>query len=415
MKTKEIINIPKFGTQEEHMLDLLSRKETKIAAAIIAVIMLLLTVVLVVNQKGIKQTQNSLESEAGSELIVDTSALKVELACRYVFTNNVAEADLSTMIGSIEDASEYITKLIRFERTENLKELDENALKSLIEQINTHAKAEDLLKIGTEEVPTEEGIYRAVLEIADTHGNAAYEEVIVIVDMTGAKIEDVADKTVPVSKENLSAEPVVDKSDYIIRDNVDGKIAEDKIITELELRDEAIHEWLVHVSYVDRAGNESEADFLIIVKEECTSQSGSSGNGGASNQGSSANSGGSSNQSGNSNSDTNDKPENNLDVSTWNPEEYDENEINPYQQKIIDAGYGNVVDWGDGTYSVLVHADYTANGKDGYDILKEYLAERDWEIVQSYAGIIDEDDDWYVYSVSEVRELITPDEEEFWD
>lgn len=391
MKTKEIINIPKFGTQEEHMLDLLSRKETKIAATIIAVIMLLLTVVLVVNQKRIKQTQNSLESEAGSELIVDTTALKVELACRYVFTNNVAEADLSTMIGSIEDASEYITKLIRFERTENLKELDENALKSLIEQINTHAKAEDLLKIGTEEVPTEEGIYRAVLEIADTHGNAAYEEVIVIVDMTGAKIEDVADKTVPVSKENLSAEPVVDKSDYIIRDNVDGRIAEDKIITELELRDEAIHEWLVHVSYVDRAGNESEADFLIIVKEECTSQSG------------------------NSNSDTNDKPENNLDVSTWNPEEYDENEINPYQQKIIDAGYGNVVDWGDGTYSVLVHADYTANGKDGYDILKEYLAERDWEIVQSYAGIIDEDDDWYVYSVSEVRELITPDEEEFWD
>lgn len=55
---------------------------------------------------------------------------------------------------------------------------------------------------------------------------------------------------------------------------------------------------------------------------------------------------------------------------------------------LIDVGYGNVVDWGDGTYSVLVHSDYITNGKDGYRILIEYL----------------EANDWYWYSVDEVRE-----------
>lgn len=47
------------------MLEFLAKKETKIAAVILAVIILTLTVVLVANQNNIKQTQKSLEHEAG--------------------------------------------------------------------------------------------------------------------------------------------------------------------------------------------------------------------------------------------------------------------------------------------------------------------------------------------------------------
>jgi len=343
--------------------------------------------------------------------VVDTTAPKVMMDSRYVFTNDVANTDYVAVMKSIQDVSEYQVKAIRFEHLENLKVLDENALNGLTEQINTHAKTEDLLKMGTDKVPETEGIYKVVLEIADVHENAAYEEIILILDKTGAKIEDVPDKTVTVSKENLSAEPAVDKSEYTITDNVDGKITAESIITKLELRDEAKHEWLVHVSYVDRAGNESKADFLIIVKEGSTSQS---GGGNSSNDGN-ANTGGTSNQGGNSSdSQPEQKPVNNQDVSTWVPTD-DENDISPYEQMVIDAGYGNVVQLDDGAYAVLTHGDGNVNGKDGGDILREYLAQLDLSPQNVSGGWIDSERDWYWYIAKNLQELITSDEEEFWD
>lgn len=442
-------------------MNILEKKQTKIAAIAVSIILLIILVIMLFNQNTIKQTKNSLEHEAGEELVldvadffdadeeiletisidtsevnankvgeykaiatcknkeytitvnvIDTTAPKVTFAQRYVFTNDVANPDLSDMFESTLDASECTAKLIRFERKENLGVMDEKALNSLAETINTVARDDELKELGTADVPTEEGVYCAVVEVSDVHGNAAYEEVYVILDKTGAKIEDVADKTITVSADKLSAEPTIDKSEYIINDNVDGRIAADDIACQLELRDEAKHEWLVHVTYADRAGNESKVTFLIIVKEGSTTQT---GNGGTSNQGGNSGNGGSSNQGGNTNSDTNKKPTNNQDISTWDPSDYDENEINPYQQMLIDAGYGNVVLQPDGTYAVLVHSDFTANGKDGFEILYEYLAERDLESVKAFGGIIDEANDWYFCEVTEVRELITPDEDEFWD
>jgi len=325
-------------------------------------------------------------------IVEDTTAPKVSLSQRYIFTNDIAAlSDFSAIVHEAKDASELTYKLVRFEKKKELVEVNDLELRNLTEGAVAFAKAEDALAVGSEEIPTDAGIYRSVLEIADVHGNASYEEVVVILDTTGAKIEDTPDKTITVSKDKLAEEPEIDKSDYIINDNVDGKITEENINCTLELRDEEKHEWLVHVSYTDRAGNDSNATFLITVKEEkkkpntTTKQE-------------------STQDSGTSKQEESDKQVNNQDVSTKEPSG-DENEINPYQQKVIDAGYGNVVDWGDGTYGVLVHSDYTANGKNGRDILQEYLAEKDLEIVKSQAGIIDEDNDWYIYTAYEVREL----------
>ena len=45
-------------------------------------------------------------------------------------------------------------------------------------------------ELGTEEVPTE-GIYKAVLLFKDAYDNEVYEQVYLVLDKTGAKIEEV--------------------------------------------------------------------------------------------------------------------------------------------------------------------------------------------------------------------------------
>lgn len=432
-------------------MNILEKKETKILAVAVMIILVIIVGVMLYIQNNLKQTKNSLEHEAGQELVfdaqkyfdvddekaaeivfdalevnvnvigeykatatfkrktytikvnvVDTSAPKVDMLCRYVFTNDVANADLSGLFEGIYDASEYATKLIRYEYKGNLDVMDDKALNGLTEQINTYAKDDELKNLGATDIPTEEGVYRAVVEIADVHGNAAYEEIVLILDKTGAKIEDVADKTITVSADKLMAEPIVDKSEYIITDNVDGKIKVDDITCQLELRDEAKHEWLVHVSYVDRAGNESKADFLITVKEGDVESARPGNNGGNANEGDS------------SNPDNDKKPTNNLDISTWEPTD-DEDVISPYMQMVIDAGYGVVVKIDDGVYAVLTHGDGCVNGKSGSEILREYLAELDLEPNNVSGGWIEPDKDWYWFKAYNLHELVTPDEEEFWD
>ena len=409
--------------------------------------------------------------------VEDTTAPEVTFVNRCIFTNGTTQIEQTGMVESIYDASEYALNLVRFEKKENLKVLDEATLKNFTDAIPLPCDAEELKVMGTEEFPQEEGIYRAVMEIVDIHGNATYEEVVMVLDKTAARIEEVADKVLEVEKENLTTQPEVNPADYVITDNVDGTIAQENIGYELELRDEQKHEWLVHVSHADRAGNESKAEFLITVMEKqeqvatnkeiessgnkntqtgnnssnTNSETNSTGKGnsgtGSSNMGkndtgsgatgnSNTGNGNSNNNSGNSgtnssqenkqpsneqetnsgNSNQTTKPDNssNKNENEWTPTD-DEDDISPYEQKVIDAGYGNVVDFGDGSYAVLTHKGGTVNGKDGGEILREYLAKRDLEAQKVMGGIIDEDDDWYWYIADNVRELITEDDEEFWD
>lgn len=300
--------------------------------------------------------------------VVDTTVPMVEFMSRCVFTNDLVNTDFTNVLEGVYDASEYTTKLIRFEAYGNLEVMDENAVKSLTEKIPVPCIKEELEVLGTEDVPEEPGIYRSVLEIKDVHGNTRLEEVYVVYDTTGARIEDVADKTVRVAKEDLDKEPEINKKDYIITDNVDGKIHSDDITCELELRDEDKHEWLVHVSYKDRAGNESKADFLIIVKEK------------------------SSNSSKKEESNTDNKTEGSASSSSTssnkgtvatNPADADGDgvvtgeeafaHVSPYDQELMNAGYGVVVSFADGTYGVMTPESGYVNGVHGMDILHNYL------------------------------------------
>lgn len=244
--------------------------------------------------------------------VKDTQAPSISFLNRYGFTNDITKMDVSEMVEGVYDASEYTLKLVRFEKSGSLSVMTEKALKELTDAIPLPCNQDTLKNLGTDVVPTEEGIYRAVVAATDSYDNVCYEEVYVILDTTGARIEDVPDKEVSVSADKLAEAPVVNPEEYVITDNVDGKISSEDIICELEIRDEAKHEWLNHVSYIDRAGNESSATFLITVKEgtEETTQTndGATSNGGGTSNGITSNSGstnnGTSSNSGSSTSDT---------------------------------------------------------------------------------------------------------------
>ena len=195
--------------------------------------------------------------------VVDTTAPKVELEKRYLFTNDIQNTSLEQIIQTVSEHSNWSTHFIRFEKQEELKKLDEAALTELTDKIPLPCDATELSAMGTEELPAEEGIYRAVLEVSDSFGNKTLEELYIIYDTTGARIEDAPDKTLYVESSALESEPEISKNDYTIIDNVDGTIAEEDIHTKLELLDADKHEWLVHVSYTDRAGNKSTANFWM--------------------------------------------------------------------------------------------------------------------------------------------------------
>ena len=88
--------------------------------------------------------------------------------------------------------------------------------------------------------------------------------------------------------------------------------------------------------------------------------------------------------------------------------------INEYEQACINAGYGVVVSFDGGTkYMVLTHADLCVNGVTGGDILRNYLAERDLEgHIFGYSSY--SENDWYWFMATDIRELITEEDEEFW-
>ena len=330
--------------------------------------------------------------------VTDTTAPKVDFTTRYLFTNDMNTIAFDDMIKNISEHSKWTAKLTRFEKYENLSRLNEKDLKDLTDTIPLPCDSYELSRLGTEKIPTEEGIYRVVMEISDEYGNTSLEEIMVIHDATGARIEDTPDKTIYVEKADLDKEPEIDKKDYILTDNVDGKIKEEDIQCELELRDADKHEWLVHVSYMDRAGNESKAVFLIIVKEKQKEKSNNNMDG--------------TNPDPNNNGETtqpDNTPSNNETEET--PEVKDE--LNPSEQALINAGIGVVVQLDATTFAVLSDANGLINGQDGGLYLINYLASLKLEGTVSGGWLPNAD--YYCYTANNVHEKITPDDEEFWD
>lgn len=197
-------------------------------------------------------------------IIEDTIAPIVTFKEKYIFTNDISKLkDFSSMFESVEESSEYTVKLIQFEKEYDLSEMDNNVLKELSRKLQDG----EMISIGTMTTPTKEGVYRSILAIEDEHGNVTHEEIFVILDTIGAQIEEVEDLVVYVeSKSKLSEKPEIVVSRYKAFDNVDGNLKGEDLKIELKERNKEKHEWLTCISYADRAGNITSAEFLITVK-----------------------------------------------------------------------------------------------------------------------------------------------------
>lgn len=428
-------------------------KTAGIAAAVLAGILIISIALSAFGKKDATadNTQNGTEN-----VTVDADAPKVVMKQRYVFTNDITKlSDFSSMIESVTDASEYTAKLIRFEKKDVLGLMDKVALKNVTEGADCFVTKEAALAVGTEEVPTKPGIYRSVLEIMDADGNASYEEVFVILDVRGASINDAADVVVTVPADKVSEKPAIDESIYKAYDEVDGILSGADLNYALTLMDEAKHEWKLTISYTDRAGNETSADYKVTVQEEMkqvadndtgnsntgNSESTDNGNSGSgtttpgtsttpetpettpstpSNPEPSTPSESEPSEPESSTPSTPSEPEKEYDpmdanqdgfVSSWEEMSY----ITPQKQKCIDAGYGVVVEQDGGEwYAVLMKdGDQLIDGKRGSEILREYLKERNLRAEMITGCWINMDNEWYWYLARGITEI--PEDDWDWD
>ena len=323
-------------------------------------------------------------------IVADTTAPKAIFKERCIFTNDIAAMeDFSAVLENVEEASEYTVKLIRFEKEEDLCEINEKKMENLLAKLGEESEV-----AGSMEVPTTEGIYRSVLALEDAEGNVSYEEVYVILDTTGALIDEVEDLVFTVSsKSKLSEEPELDLEKYIANDNVDGYLTSDDLKIELVEKDSEKHEWITRVSYIDRAGNESVGEFLITVevKAQATSNRGT----------------GSASQSGTGYHPADTNRDGMVDG------EEDSQYIDANEQACLNAGIGVVVPVNGGTaYMVVVHKSdvYSA-----VPILSNYLNSIGMTgNISSYSG-----NGTYEWAIADnlvpVSSILTPDDPGFWD
>lgn len=346
--------------------------------------------------------------------VEDTTAPAVEMKERILFTNDVAAADVMELVDSVYDASEYTIAFSRFEKSRDLSELDEAAVEQLKEEIPVPCEQEKLAQLGTEEIPTEEGIYHAVVAVTDASGNVQLEEVCIVLDKTAALIEDVEDKT--VEQEDVTVEPEIQKEDYVIKDNVDGIIPPENIQTELKLTDEEKYQYTITVSYTDRAGNESKADFIINVTEkqkehesESTADAGNdNGSGGSNNSNDSGNDGGNGNDSngegggsGGSSASTGNDGNSGEENTSIGETTADRNDA------ILEAaGFYNIVALEGGAYAVIVNG--PEEGDMGIQMLTDYVAAMGYDWRDGGGNWFDSSRNMYVVFVSD---LYIPDEE----
>ena len=79
--------------------------------------------------------------------------------------------------------------------------------------------------------------------------------------------------------------------------------------------------------------------------------------------------------------------------------------ISPYEQMVIDAGYGTIVDFGDGDYGVLTHGDGLVNGQTGSEYLRAYLSSMGLAPTNVSGCWIRASNDWYWYVANDVYEI----------
>lgn len=106
-------------------------------------------------------------------------------------------------------------------------------------------------------------------------------------------------------------------------------------------------------------------------------------------------------------------------ANTTNPSDSTDEQIfleplTPSEQTLIDAGYGTVVLLPTGNYGVLMpNAEHTINGKNGGDLLTEYLTEKGLKASHIFGCWMN--DQYYHWIAENISEIQILDDEAAWD
>lgn len=357
--------------------------------------------------------------------------------------------DLTCFKESVKDASAFSMDLIRYEKSGNLNVMTDAALKTIVDGIVLYGNEETLKNLGSTDIPTEQGVYRAVLAITDACNNVGYEEIYIILDKQSADFADTAAKLLTTTKDKLNDKPPVNPEEYIVSDNVDGSIKAEQLQTELVLKESSDTQvvWSVLVSYTDRSGNTGSADYEIVVKAEkpvvdnTPDEKPSTGTTDNSN----TQKPDETPSTGTTTTPDTEKPDNTPSSGTtqapdekpstgngnvqYDPADTDKDGtvstsegmayITPEKQACIDAGYGVVCEFfeddGEHWIAVMCHSDGLVDGRSGADILSEWLDSRGWDARSMTGHVTSYDKDLYWYEAHEVYDAPTPDDEDFWD
>lgn len=162
--------------------------------------------------------------------VKDTIVPKIEMKQRLLFTNDITALKPEQFVENIYDVSPCTVTFTRFEKIEDLSEINDETIERLITNIPNSKEQEVLAELGVNDIPTEEGVYYAVLAAQDTSGNSWLESVCIILDTTEAFIDNIENQVIEVETEDIDKEPEVRIEDIAIVDNVDGKILTQNII-----------------------------------------------------------------------------------------------------------------------------------------------------------------------------------------
>ncbi len=202
--------------------------------------------------------------------VEDTTAPVIEIENRAVITNTLETGMEPFGVYFDADAASTVT-LDRFVKLQDVEVLEGDALKKIADDTmavsdkNTFADRDAF-------IPEEDGVYSAVLKVADSTGNTAEEEVIVVYDTTAPEFKlDSGDAAeIELEKKDISENPgnCIDK--LTISDNVDGVIEplDENISMEDKGEDDGVHTWEVSVKAADTAGNEGTFTYKILVSKK---------------------------------------------------------------------------------------------------------------------------------------------------
>lgn len=204
-------------------------------------------------------------------IVVDTTAPNVSLDYYILYTNSLDAIGIAEY-GAVSDYSACTSAVSRFEKVKDAGALTDADLTTLV---NDMLGASDPSTFESREtaVPSEDGVYSAILTVTDAFGNKTEKEVLVVYDTTAPEVSlSETTNSITVKANDIETKPDLSLDKVSAVDNFDGEltVSEDNVSVADKGTNGDTHTWEVVVSVKDKAGNEDTLTYTIVVEKKTT-------------------------------------------------------------------------------------------------------------------------------------------------